>query len=145
MMSVKEISENLKLSKIMVYRFINDNEIKHSGKDGRTFLYDNKAFEQIYDGLKDKTIISTENKNENTENSNKEKINHTNEKDIIIEILKSELEIKNSQIESLTEMNKSLNITIQQQQTLLLNEQQRDHNLLETVTTNKKWWQFWKA
>jgi len=32
MISVTEISEKLQISKIMVYRFIKDNEIKHSAK-----------------------------------------------------------------------------------------------------------------
>ncbi len=144
MMSVKEIAEKLKLSKIMVYRFINDNEIKHSAKDGRTFLYDNKAFEKIKKGLEDKILISNETINENTENIKKEEPYEINDKDMIIEILKSEIEMKNTQIDDLTEMNKNLNVTLQQQQSLLLNEQKKNNKLIEENIDTKRWWKWWK-
>jgi len=147
MISVTEISEKLQISKMMVYRFINNNEIKHSGKNGRTFLYDMNAFEQIKEGLKDKSVISSDNNNEITENKenkeNKESLK-TNDSDMIIEIMKSEIEIKNKQIEELTEMNKTLNVTLQQQQQLLLYEQQKNTKLLEENVDSKKWWQWWK-
>lgn len=144
MISVSEISEKLQISKMMVYRFINNNEIKHSAKDGRTFLYDMNAFQVIKEGLKDKAVISSDNNNEFTENKNNEKNFNINDTDMIIEIMKSEIEIKNKQIEELTEINKTLNVTLQQQQQLLLYEQQKSTKLLEENTDTKKWWHWWK-
>lgn len=144
MNSVKEISDILKVSKIMVYRFIKDNEITHSAKDGRTFLYDSKAFRLISDGLKDKSMISNETIVDNTDNIDYEKDDTVNDIEMIIEFLKSEIEIKNSQIEELTEINKNLTVTLQQQQSLLLNEQQRNTKLIEENIDKKKWWKWWK-
>lgn len=144
MISVTEIAEKLQISKMMVYRFINNNEIKHSAKDGRTFLYDMTAFQTIKEGLKDKSVISPDNNIEITENKNAEEPLQINDNDVIIEIMKSEIEIKNKQIDELTEMNKALNVTIQQQQQLLLYEQQKNTKLLEENIENKRWWQWWK-
>lgn len=107
MISVTEIAEKLQISKMMVYRFINNNEIKHSAKDGRTFLYDMTAFQTIKEGLKDKSVISSDNNTEITENKNEEEYLQINDNDVIIEIMKSEIEIKNKQIDELTEMNKA--------------------------------------
>ncbi|WNF91651.1 helix-turn-helix domain-containing protein [Vagococcus fluvialis] len=144
MINVTEIAEKLQISKMMVYRFINNNEIKHSAKNGRTFLYDMTAFEQIKEGLKDKSVISSDNNDEITENKKNKKSLNTNDNNMIIEIMKSEIEIKNKQIEELTEMNKALNVTLQQQQQLLLYEQQKNTKLLEENIENKRWWQWWK-
>ena len=144
MISVTEIAEKLQISKMMVYRFINNNEIKHSAKDGRTFLYDMTAFQTNKECLKDKSVISSDNNIEITENKNEEEYLQINDNDVIIEIMKSEIEIKNKQIDELTEMNKALNVTLQQQQQLLLYEQQKNTKLLEENIENKKWWQWWK-
>lgn len=143
MYSVKEMAETLQLSKIMVYRFINDNEIKHSSKDGRTFLYDVTAFQKISDGLKDKKLISNENNNEITDNKKKEEPHDVEVQSMTIEILKSEIDNKNKQIDDLTEINKSLSKSLQQQQTLLLNEQQKNANLIEKNSRKKKWYKWW--
>ena len=140
MISITEISEKLQISKSTVYRFIKDNEITHSAKDGRTFLYDTKAFETISEGLKDNCLNSSE----FNEKIKKEEPYNTNDIDMIFEIMKSEIEIKNKQIEELTEMNKTLNVTLQQQQQLLLYEQQKNTKLLEENIENKRWWQWWK-
>lgn len=51
MMDVTEISSRFKVSKIMVYRYINTHEIKPVTKKGRTNFYDNKAFHTISKGL----------------------------------------------------------------------------------------------
>jgi len=99
MLSVTEISDKLQISKMIVYRFIKDNEITHSAKDGRAFLYDNKAFQQIFDGLKDK-INETDESNNNADNN------------MIIDIMRAEIKNKNKLIDDLTEMNKALNITL---------------------------------
>ncbi|MBO0438666.1 helix-turn-helix domain-containing protein [Vagococcus fluvialis] len=144
MISVTEIAEKLQISKMMVYRFINNNEIKHSAKDGRTFLYDMTAFQTIKEGLKDKSVISSDNNIEITENKNEEEPLQINDNDVIIEIMRSEIEIKNKQIDELTEINKVLNVTLQQQQQLLLYEQQKNTKLLEENIENKRWWQWWK-
>lgn len=144
MISVTEISEKLQISKSTVYRFIKDNEITHSAKDGRTFLYDTKAFETISEGLKDKPLNSSDFKNEFTEKIEKEERYNTNDKSVIFEFMESEIEFKNKQIEELTEINKTLNITLQQQQQLLLYEQQKNTKLLEENVDQKKWWQWWR-
>lgn len=148
MISVAEIAEKLQISKMMVYRFINNNEIKHSAKDGRTFLYDMTAFQTIKEGLEEKSVISSDNNIEITENKNDEESFENNDSDVIndviIEIMKSEIEIKNKQIDELTEMNKALNVALQQQQQLLLYEQQKTTKLLEENIENKRWWQWWK-
>lgn len=117
----------------MVYRFIKDNQITHSSKCGRTFLYDNTAFQLIYEGLKDKSIISPDNIDENTDNIKIEEPYQTKGNSLIIEI-------KNRQIEELTEINKTLNVTLQQQQQLLLYEQQKNTKLLEENIDTKRWW-----
>ena len=106
MISVTGFALKLKISKMMVYRSINNNEI--------------------------------------TENKSKEEFFHINDNDVIIDMMKSEIEIKNKQIYDLTEMNKALNMTLQQQQQLLLYEQQKNTKLLEENIENKKWWQWWK-
>jgi len=134
MLSVTEISDKLQISKIMVYRFIKDNKITHSAKDGRTFLYDNIAFQQIFDGLKDKI----------SENIKTEESYYNKDNDMIIDIMRTEIENKNKLIDDLTEINKALNITLQQQQQLLLYEQQKNTKLLEENIDTKKWWQWWK-
>ncbi|WP_399285395.1 helix-turn-helix domain-containing protein [Vagococcus fluvialis] len=144
MISITEISEKLQISKSTVYRFIKDNEITHSAKDGRTFLYDTKAFETISEGLKDNSLNSDEFKNDFTEKIEKEERDNINDNIMNFEFMKSEIEFKNNQIEELTEMNKALNVTLQQQQQLLLYEQQKNTKLLEESIENKKWWQWWK-
>jgi len=144
MISITEISEKLQISKSTVYRFIKDNEITHSAKDGRTFLYDTKAFETISEGLKDKPLNSSDFKNAFTEKIEKEELDNTNDKSMIFEFMESEIEFKNKQIEELTEINKTLNITLQQQQQLLLYEQQKSTKLLEENGDTKKWWYWWK-
>lgn len=144
MISVAEIAEKLQISKMMVYRFIKNNEIKHSAKNGRTFLYDMTAFHAIKEGLKDKLVISSDNNIEIDENKDEEEPLKINDNDVIIEIMRSEIEIKNKQIDELTEMNKALNVTLQQQQQLLLYEQQKNTKLLEENIENKRWWQWWK-
>ena len=117
------------------------NEIKHSAKDGRTYFYDMNTFQTIKEGLKDKLVISSDNNDEITENKNEDKLIQIKDNDVSIEIMKSEIEIKNKQIDELTEMNKSLNVTLQQQQQLLLYEQQKNTKLLEENIDSKKWWQ----
>lgn len=150
MISVTEIAEKLQISKMRVYRFINNNEIKHSAKDGRTFLYDMTAFQTIKEGLEEESVISVISSDDNieiteiTENKSEEEPIQINDHDVIIEIMTTEIEIKNKQIDELTEMNKALNITLQQQQQLLLYEQQKNTKLLEENIENKKWWQWWK-
>ena len=110
------------------------NEIKHSAKDGRTYFYDMNTFQTIKEGLKDKLVISSDNNDEITENKNEDKLIQIKDNDVSIEI-------KNKQIDELTEMNKSLNVTLQQQQQLLLYEQQKNTKLLEENIDSKKWWQ----
>jgi len=144
MISITEISEKLQISKSTVYRFIKDNEITHSVKDGRTFLYDTKAFETIFKGLKDKSSNSSDFKNEFTEKIGKEEDYNNNDNSLIFKFMESEIEFKNKQIEELTEINKTLNITLQQQQQLLLYEQQKSTKLLEENKDTKKWWHWWK-
>lgn len=139
MISVSEIAEKLKISKIMVYRFINNNEIKHSAKDGRTFLYDMDAFTKISEGLKSKKVIS----DEITSDNNEEEGFNIKDSVMIFDIMKSEIEIKNKQIDELTELNKALNVTLQQQQQLLLYEQQKNTKLLEENVERKSWWKWW--
>ncbi|MFI4089560.1 hypothetical protein VBG38_13500, partial [Vagococcus fluvialis] len=96
------------------------------------------------EGLKDNSLNSDEFKNDFTEKIEKEERDNINDNIMNFEFMKSEIEFKNNQIEELTEMNKALNVTLQQQQQLLLYEQQKNTKLLEESIENKKWWQWWK-
>lgn len=149
MMDVTEISSRLKVSKIMVYRYINTHEIKPVTKKGRTNFYDNKAFHTISKGLSRKIETNDEtndNQIETKDTDRSEKSFNASDNDLIIEIMRNEIETKNEQIRELSSMNKELTVALHQQQQLLLYEQQKTTQLLEQ--TNKKpeskWWQFWK-
>ena len=156
MMDVTEISSRLKVSKIMVYRYINTHEIKPVTKKGRTNFYDTKAFQTISKGLSreiktnDETNdnhIETKDNHIETKDTNKDqKSCNNNDNDLIIEIMRNEIETKNEQIRELNSINKELTVALHQQQQLLLYEQQKTTQLLEQTQKEpeSKWWQFWK-
>lgn len=149
MIDVTEISSRLKVSKIMVYRYINTHEIKPVTKKGRTNFYDNKAFQTISKGLSREIETNNEindNQIETKDTDKDQKSCNNNDNDLIIEIMRNEIETKNEQIRELSSINKELTVALHQQQQLLLYEQQKTTQLLEQTQkkTESKWWQFWK-
>lgn len=149
MIDVTEISSRLKVSKIMVYRYINTHEIKPVTKKGRTNFYDNKAFQTISKGLSREIETNNEindNQIETKDTDKDQKSCNNNDNDLIIEIMRNEIETKNEQIRELSSINKELTVALHQQQQLLLYEQQKTTQLLEQThtKTESKWWQFWK-
>lgn len=129
MKSTKEIADMTGLSKMTVYRYIKANNITETSQEGRTLLYDDTSVKLIIKGLLVKDDVT-----DVTPNSNEEYIEKLEE---INEILKTELDTKNEQIENLQTI-------LNQQQQLLLYEQQKNTKLLEENVDSKKWWQWWK-
>lgn len=129
MKSTKEIADTIGLSKMTVYRYIKANNITETSQDGRTLLYDDASVKLIIKGLLTKDSVT-----DVTPNSNEEYIEKLEE---INEILKTELDTKNEQIENLQTI-------LNQQQQLLLFEQQKNTKLLEENVASKKWWQWWQ-
>jgi len=129
MKSTKEIADMIGLSKMTVYRYIKANNITETSQEGRTLLYDDTSIKLIIKGL-----LAKDNETEVTLDSNEEYIEKLEE---INEILKTELDTKNEQIENLQTI-------LNQQQQLLLYEQKKNTKLLEENVDSKKWWQWWK-
>jgi len=91
MKSTKEIADMIGLSKMTVYRYIKANNITETSQEGRTLLYDDTSIKLIIKGL-----LAKDNETEVTLDSNEEYIEKLEE---INEILKTELDTKNEQIE----------------------------------------------
>ena len=156
MKTVKQIADELGISKQKVYRFIVRNHITASSEVKQSKLYDEAAEKLIKQGfLEDQPYQKSHHEAHK---------NHINEpvrdvvSEAVIELLQKELEHKNEQLREkdrqIREMQAQLSVNqklIDQEQQLRmvterkfhLIEQQQDQEKQDTEE-DKKWWQFWK-
>lgn len=159
MKTVKQIADELGVSKQKVYRFIVRNHITASSEVKQSKLYDEAAEILIKQGLLEGELYQ--------KSHHEAHQNHINDtvREVVIELLRKELEQKNEQLQEkdrqirekdrqISEMQAQLSMNqklIDQEQQLRmvaerkfqLIEQQQDQEELDT-TEDKKWWQFWK-
>lgn len=163
MKTIKQIADELGVSKQKVYRFIVRNHITASSEVKQSKLYDEATEMLIKQG-----ILEDEPYQKSHHEAHK---NHINEpvrdvvSEAVIELLQKELEHKNEQLrekdrqirekdKQISEMQAQLSVNqklIDQEQQLRmvterkfhLIEQQQDQEKQDTEE-DKKWWQFWK-
>ena len=162
MKTVKQIADELGISKQKVYRFIVRNHITASSEVKQSKLYDEAAEKLIKQGfLEDQPYQKSH--HEAHKNHNEPVRDVVSE--AVIELLQKELEHKNEQLrekdrqirekdKQISEMQAQLSVNqklIDQEQQLRmvterkfhLIEQQQDQEKQDTEE-DKKWWQFWK-
>lgn len=152
MKTIKQIADELGVSKQKVYRFIVRNHITASGEVKQSKLYDDVAERLIKQGFLKKEPHQ-KSYHEAHQNCITDAVS-----DAVIELLRNELEQKNEQLREKDRqiMEKDLQIEqlhklIDQEQqlnmvtkrTLQLLEQQADQEEPAPVE-EKKWWHFWK-
>lgn len=159
MKTVKQIADELGVSKQKVYRFIVRNHITASSEVKQSKLYDEAAEMQIKQGFLGDELYQ--------KSHHEAHQNHINDtlSEAVIELLRKELEQKNEQLKEkdrqikekdrqISEMQAQLSVNqklIDQEQQLRmiterkiqLIEQQQDQEESD-MTEDKKWWQFWK-
>lgn len=159
MKTVKQIADELGVSKQKVYRFIVRNHITASSEVKQSKLYDEAAEISIKQGFLEEKLYQ--------KSHHEVHQNHINDtvSEAVIELLRKELEQKNEQLQEkdrqirekdrqISEMQAQLSMNqklIDQEQQLhmvterklQLIEQQQDHEEQDTVE-EKKWWRFWK-
>lgn len=170
MKTIKQIADELGVSKQKVYRFIVKNHITASSEVKQSKLYDEAAEMQIKQG-----ILEDEPHQKSHHEVHQNHINDT-VSEAVIELLRKELEQKNEQLQEkdrqirekdkqIAELQTQLSMNqklIDQEQQLrmiterkfqLVEQQQKDSNgvLQEENQQNfseeeqeKRWWQFWK-
>lgn len=148
MKTIKQIADELGVSKQKVYRYIVKNHITASSEVKQSKLYDDVAEKMIKQGILD---------DEPHQKSHHE--SHQNRmSDAVLELLRNELEQKNEQLREKDrqimekdQQIEQLHKVIDQEQQLRmvterkfqLIEQQKDQEEPDT-SEEKKWWQFWK-
>jgi len=125
--TIKQIADELGISKQKVYRFIKKENINESYQENSVMYYDDVAENLINDYfLKQNTI------NEVHQNHINETVNNT-----LIEMLKKELENKNKQIERLqTLLDQQQQLQLQQQKAIPVLTEKR--SLWQKIFNNKK-------
>ena len=91
MQTIKQISHKIGIDKQKVYRYIKKNRIKESHQKNGAMYYSDKAVRQITRHFLDSEPL----------HSASDEAHQTTSLDTIIDVLKSELEIKNQQISEL--------------------------------------------
>jgi hypothetical protein len=152
MKTIKQIADELGVSKQKVYRFIVRNHITASSEVKQSKLYDEAAETLIKQGFLEGKLYQ--------KSHHEAHQNHINDtvSEAVIELLRKELEQKNEQLQEkdrqISEMQAQLSMNqklIDQEQQLhmvterklQLIEQQQYQEEQDTVE-EKKWWQFWK-
>lgn len=145
MKTVKQIADELGVSKQKVYRFIVKNHITASSEVKQSKLYDETTEMLIKKGiLKSKPYQKAHHEAHQ---------NHINdmENETVIELLRLELEQKNRQLkEKDQQINQLLKLIDQEQQLRMIAEKKiqlldKQPDQEETaVTEEKKWWKFWE-
>lgn len=159
MKTIKQIADELGVSKQKVYRFIVKNHITASGEVKQSQLYDEAAEMLIKQRLlEDKPYQKSHHESHQ---------NHINDtvSEAVIELLRKELEKKNEQLQEkdrqvrekdrqISEMQAQLSMNQklidQEQQLRMITERklqliEQQHNQEELTTEeDKKWWKFWK-
>lgn len=148
MKTVKQIADELGVSKQKVYRFIVRNHITESSEVKQSKLYDETAEMIIKQGILE---------NKSYQKSHREVL-QKNIDDTIISLLQKELEQKNEQLKEKDKQISEKDQQIAQLQKLIDQEQQlrmvteqkfmllEEQNIEPEMDTEeeKKWWQFWK-
>ena len=159
MKTIKQIGDELGVSKQKVYRFIVKNHITASNEVKQSKLYDETAEKLIKQGF-------LENK-PHQKSQREAHQNHINDtvSEVVIDLLQKELEQKNEQLREkdrqirgkdrqISEMQAQLSVNQklidQEQQLRMVTE--RKFQLIEQqqgqeetdMAVDKKWWQFWK-
>jgi chromosome segregation ATPase len=159
MKTIKQISDELGVSKQKVYRFIVKNHITASGEVKQSKLYDKAAEKLIKQG-----ILENESYQKSHHEAHQNHINDT-VSEVVIELIRKELEQKNEQLqekdrqirekdrqlaEMQAQLSESQKLIDQEQQLRMVTErkfqlieQQQDQEEPDTAE-DKKWWQFWK-
>lgn len=161
MKTIKQIADELGVSKQKVYRFIVRNHITASSEVKRSKLYDESAEMLIKQGLLEDEL--------HQKSHHEVHQNHINDtvSEAVIELLRKELEQKNEQLQEkdrqirekdrqISEMQAQLSMNqklIDQEQQLhmvaekkfMLLEQQHEHEEVDMkIKEDKKWWKFWE-
>lgn len=163
MKTIKQIADEMGVSKQKVYRFIVKNHITASSEAKQAKLYDEAAEKLIKQGFSDSEPHQEPHQEPHHE-AHQDRITDA-VGDAVIELLRKELEQKNEQLKEkdrqirekdkqITEMQTQLSMNqklLDQEQQLRmvterkfqLIEQQQEQKEPETAE-DKKWWQFWK-
>lgn len=154
MKTIKQIADELGVSKQKVYRFIVRNHITASSEVKRSKLYDESAEMLIKQGFLEDEL--------HQKSHHEVHQNHINDtvSEAVIELLRKELEQKNEQLQEkdrqISEMQAQLSMNqklIDQEQQLhmvtekkfMLLEQQHEHEEVDMkIKEDKKWWKFWE-
>lgn len=161
MKTIKQIADELGVSKQKVYRFIVRNHITASSEVKRSKLYDESA-----EMLIKQRFLEDELHQKSHHEVHQNHINDT-VSEAVIELLRNELEQKNEQLQEkdrqirekdrqISEMQAQLSMNqklIDQEQQLhmvtekkfMLLEQQHEHEEVDMkIKEDKKWWKFWE-
>lgn len=161
MKTIKQIADELGVSKQKVHRFIVRNHITASSEVKRSKLYDESAEMLIKQGFLEDEL--------HQKSHHEVHQNHINDtvSEAVIELLRKELEQKNEQLQEkdrqirekdrqISEMQAQLSMNqklIDQEQQLhmvtekkfMLLEQQHEHEEVDMkIKEDKKWWKFWE-
>lgn len=122
MKSMKQIADMTGVSKMTVYRYIKANNITETSQKNRTLLYDDTSVSAIIKGLSGDSDVS----HVTPDDASDFKEEYIIKLESMNEFLKTELDDKNNQIQSLQTI-------LSQQQQLLLYKQQKIQNYLKKI------------
>lgn len=152
MKTIKQIADELGVSKQKVYRFIVRNHITASSEVKQSKLYDEATEMLIKQG-----ILEDEPYQKSHHEAHQNHINDT-VSEAVIELLRKEMEQKNEQLQEKDRQISEMQAQLSMNQKLMDQEQQlhmimeRKYQLIEQLhdqekpdtVDDKKWWQFWK-
>lgn len=149
MKTIKQIADELGVSKQKVYRYIVKNHITASSEVKQSKLYDDVAEKLIKQGF-----FKDEPHQRPRHEAHQNRINDVvcdTVSDAVFKLLRNELEQKNEQLREKDQQIEQLHKLIDQEQQLRmvteqklqLIEQQQDQEE-SGIVEDKKWWQFWK-
>lgn len=144
MKTIKQIADELGISKQKVYRFIVRNHITASGEVKQSKLYDEEAENLI----KQAFLENKQHQKSHHEADQKRACDTVSE--AVIELLRQELERKNEQLKEKDQQIAQLQKLIDQEQQLRMVTEQKFLLLEEKaqekvdIPEKKQWWQFWK-
>lgn len=128
--TLKQIADELNLSKQKVYRYVISNHITPSHRDNKTMWFDETSQELI------KTHFINNDSHQKTASESPQNTSELTHYEAIIKTLTDQLEVKDRQIQQLQKL------LDQEQQLRMVSK----GNLLTVSESDhpKKWWQFWK-
>ena len=144
MKTIKQIAEELDVSKQKVYRFIVRNHITASSEVKQSKLYD-----EVAENLIKQAFLENRQHQKSHHEADQKRAGDT-VSEAVIELLRQELERKNEQLKEKDQQIAQLQKLIDQEQQLRMVTEQK-FLLLEKKTQEKvdipekkQWWQFWK-